>query len=122
MWPARKKSPVEDFCGVSDECSDFITAHSMLDEQLSAFVAIPFMIVYISKWYWLQQIKHGGRCFLFNLNRLKKKHWLIVHSLLVHIHKHSSFGLRSSDLQPKYNKLALLLFSGARIRKCTFSG
>jgi hypothetical protein len=35
---------VEDCGGVSDGHSDFITAHSMLDEQLSAFLVIPFMI------------------------------------------------------------------------------
>ena len=54
MWPACNKSRVEDFCGVGDECTDFITARSMLDERLWAFLVIPFMIVYISKWYWLQ--------------------------------------------------------------------
>lgn len=54
MWPVSDKSPVEDLCGVSDEHSDFTTAQSMLDEQLSAFIVIPYMIVYILIWYWLR--------------------------------------------------------------------
>jgi len=32
MWLAHDKTPVEVFCGVSDERSDFTTAHGMLDE------------------------------------------------------------------------------------------
>jgi len=54
MWPVSDKIPVEDYCGVSDERSDLIKARSMLGEQLSAFIVIPYMIVYILIWYWLQ--------------------------------------------------------------------